>query len=208
MQSLEKITSKKNIARQEIVLKTLLSKFEIINTELSMQENRVFIHNTSGRIKNLDSIRAKLLRKECEESFEMAMERINDIVGARAVCYYMDDLYRVADALSNQKDIEILKIKNYMEHPKKSGYRSLHMIVKVAYTFGGKQEWMKAEIQLRTFAMDYWAVLDHQLRYKKGNLSVDDKDEIRIENELLDYAGALESIDKKMMKIRDKIEKI
>jgi len=185
-----------------------MGKFEIINTELSMEENRIFIHNTSGRIKALDSIRGKLLRKECEESFEMAMERINDIVGVRAVCYYMDDLYRVADALSNQKDIEILKIKNYMEHPKKSGYRSLHMIVKAAYTFGGKQEWMKAEIQLRTFAMDYWAVLDHQLRYKRGNLSVDDKDGIKIENELLDYAGALESIDKKMMKIRDKIEKI
>ncbi|MDD2972928.1 MAG: GTP pyrophosphokinase [Lachnospiraceae bacterium] len=208
MQPLEKINSKKNKARYEIVLHTLLNKFEIINTELSMEENRIFIHNTSGRIKNMDSIQTKLVKKGCEPGYEMAMERINDIVGVRAVCYYMDDLYRVADTLSRHTDMEILRIKNYMEHPKKSGYRSLHMIVKVMITFSGKQEWVKAEIQLRTFAMDYWAVLDHQLRYKKGSLDINAKDGMEIEKELLDYAGALETIDKKMMKIRDKIEKI
>ena len=208
MQPLEKVNSKKNNARYEIVLKTLLNKFELINTELSVAENRVFIHNTCGRIKTIESIRAKLIKKKCEENYEMAMERVNDIVGARAVCYYMDDLYKVADALSQHQDIEIIKIKNYMEHPKKSGYRSLHMIVKVMITFMEKQEWVKAEVQLRTFAMDYWAVLDHQLRYKKEALSNEDKEQEKIEKELFNYAGALENIDKKMIKIRDKIEKI
>ena len=205
MQPIEKLESEKIVAKNQIALQTVMNKLQLINKELSVREGRILIHNISGRIKELNSIKAKLRKKGCEENYETALEVINDIIGARAVCYYMDDLYLVADVLNTHKDMEIIKIKNYMEHPKKTGYRSLHLIVKLMIPYGGKQEMVKVEIQLRTFAMDYWAVLDHQLRYKKENT---DNDSEKIEKELMDYADSLESIDKKMMKLRNKIAKI
>lgn len=205
MQPIEKLESEKIVAKNQIALQTVMNKLQLINKELSVREGRILIHNISGRIKELNSIKAKLRKKGCEENYETALEVINDIIGARAVCYYMDDLYLVADVLNTHKDMEIIKIKNYMEHPKKTGYRSLHLIVKLMIPYGGKQEMVKVEIQLRTFAMDYWAVLDHQLRYKKKNT---DNDSEKIEKELMDYADSLESIDKKMMKLRNKIAKI
>ncbi len=203
MQPLEKLQSEKVLAKNKIVLKILLNKLDTINTELSMKEGRMLVHNTSGRIKEVESIRAKLKRKGFDEDYESAVEKVNDIIGVRAVCFYMDDLYKVADTLSLHEDIEILKVKNYMEHPKKSGYRSLHLIIKIKISLWEKQETVKAEVQLRTFAMNYWALLDHQLRYKKDNAKSD-----KVEKELEEYAASLEDIDKKMMKIRDKIAQI
>lgn len=203
MQPLEKLKNEKVLAKNEIVLKILLNKLDTINTELSIKEGRMLIHNATGRIKEIDSVRAKLKRKGYDENYETAVERVNDLIGVRAVCFYMDDLYKVADTLSMHKDIEILKVKNYMEHPKKSGYRSLHLIIRITISLWEKQEVVKAEVQLCTFAMNYWALLDHQLRYKKDNSKSEE-----ITKELEEYAASLEVIDKKMMKIRDKIAKI
>ena len=95
------------------------------------------------------------------------MENIHDLIGVRAVCSYVDDIYLVQRMLEEQMDMNILKIKDYIKNPKDSGYQSLHMILEIPLVFQGETQWVKAELQLRTAAMDYWANLDHQLRYKK-----------------------------------------
>ena len=203
MHDLEKIESRKRSTLHLCVLDTLMSRLEILDRELSMSMNRSVIQKIAGRVKSLESIQAKLLRKGAEVSYETAIERINDIVGVRAVCFFMDDLYTVADAISSYQDLEIVKVKNYMQYPKKTGYRSLHLIVNLTIPFQGKSLEVKAEIQLRTLAMDYWAELDHQLRYKKENNKSKE-----IEKELKEYAVVMEAMDQKMLELRDKIKEV
>ena len=111
MQPIEKLESEKIVAKNQIALQTVMNKLQLINKELSVREGRILIHNISGRIKEPNSIKVKLRKKGCEENYETALEVINDIIGARAVCYYMDDLYLVADVLNTHKDMEIIKIK-------------------------------------------------------------------------------------------------
>ena len=108
-------------------------------------------------------------KKDLELDFDVAVEKINDLIGVRAICSYVDDIYRVAELIEKQKDIRIVKIKDYVKQPKKSGYQSLHLILDVAIAIPERKlSGSRLELQLRTAAMDYWANLDHQLRYKRG----------------------------------------
>ena len=115
----------------------------------------------------------------------------------------MDDIYRVAELIEKQKDIRIVKIKDYVKQPKKSGYQSLHLILDVAIAFQKETQWIRLELQLRTAAMDYWANLDHQLRYKRGR-----KEAALIDEELQQCAAVISGLDQKMLEIRKKIDKI
>ena len=145
----------------------------------------------------------KCRKKDLELDFDVAVEKINDLIGVRAICSYVDDIYRVAELIEKQKDIRIVKIKDYVKQPKKSGYQSLHLILDVAIAFQKETQWIRLELQLRTAAMDYWANLDHQLRYKRGR-----KEAALIDEELQQCAAVISGLDQKMLEIRKKIDKI
>ena len=140
------------------------ARLQMINAELGMRCGREVIHRYSSRIKSYESIAAKLRKKGVEESVSSMEEYVNDVVGVRAVCTYTDDLYRIGELLCAQQDMRLLKKKDYIRHPKKSGYRSLHLIFQVPVSFQEETRWVKIEVQLRTGAMDYWAGLDYQLQ--------------------------------------------
>lgn len=157
----------------------------------------------TGRLKSYDSVCKKMQKKGLDMNFAQAVEKINDLIGVRAVCAYVDDIYKVADLIQKQQDIRIIKIKDYIKQPKKSGYQSLHLILEIAIPFQNEDQWVKLELQLRTAAMDYWANLDHQLRYKRGQ-----KQATVINEELQQCASMTSQLDQKMLAIRKKIDKI
>ena len=173
----------------------------MINAELSGQKKRTVISQITNRIKSAESIYAKLLKKGLEPDFETARKNLKDLIGIRVVCPFEDELYQVAESLEMQKGIEIVRIKDYIKNPKKNGYKSLHLIVKVPiYSAEGEQKEL-VEIQLRTIAMDYWSVLEYELYYKK-------RDNAEIEAELKKYAEEIANLDHRMLELRNKIEKI
>ena len=182
----------------QCAINLMMTKLDIINTFLLMKYKRNFIQMKTWRLKSYDSV-----CKGLELNFDLALEKINDLIGVRAVCAYVDDIYKVADLIEKQQDIHILKIKDYVQQPKKSGYQSLHLILEIAIPFQKENQWIKLELQLRTAAMDYWANLDHQLRYKRGQ-----KQAAVINEELQQCASVITQLDQKMLDIRKKIDKI
>ena len=187
----------------QCAINLMMTKLDIINTFLLMKYNRNFIQMKTGRLKSYDSVCKKMQKKGLDLNFNQALEKINDLIGVRAVCAYVDDIYKVADLIEKQQDIHILKIKDYVQQPKKSGYQSLHLILEIAIPFQKENQWIKLELQLRTAAMDYWANLDHQLRYKRGQ-----KQASVINEELQQCASVITQLDQKMLEIRKKIDKI
>lgn len=213
MKKKDKIRRKENLQRMltdseftvkgKCAISLMLTKLDIINTFLLMKYNRTIIQMKIGRVKGYDSVCKKLSKKGLELDRETALEKINDLIGVRAICSYVDDIYRVADLLEKQKDIRIVKVKDYIKQPKKSGYQSLHMILDVAIAFQQETQWIRVELQLRTAAMDYWANLDHQLRYKRGEKGTD-----MIDEELQQCAAVITQLDQKMLEVRKKIDRI
>lgn len=213
MKKKDKIRRKENLQRMltdseftvkgKCAISLMLTKLDIINTFLLMKYNRTIIQMKIGRVKGYDSVCKKLSKKGLELDRETALEKINDLIGVRAICSYVDDIYRVADLLEKQKDIRIVKVKDYIKQPKKSGYQSLHMILDVAIAFQQETQWSRVELQLRTAAMDYWANLDHQLRYKRGEKETD-----MIDEELQQCAAVITQLDQKMLEVRKKIDRI
>mgnify|MGYP004515723261 FL=1 len=187
----------------QCAINLMMTKIDIINTFLLMKYNRNFIQMKTGRLKSYDSVCKKMQKKGLDLNFSQALEKINDLIGVRAVCAYVDDIYKVADLIEKQQDIRILKVKDYVKQPKKSGYQSLHLILEIAIPFQDENQWIKLELQLRTAAMDYWANLDHQLRYKRGQ-----KQAAVINEELQQCASVITQLDQKMLDIRKKIDKI
>ena len=187
----------------QCAINLMMTKLDIVNTFLLMKYNRNFIQMKTGRLKSYDSVCKKMQKKGLDLNFNQALEKINDLIGVRAVCAYVDDIYKVADLIEKQQDIRIIKTKDYVKQPKKSGYQSLHLILEVAIPFQQENQWIKLELQLRTAAMDYWANLDHQLRYKRGQ-----KQAAVINEELQQCASVITQLDQKMLEIRKKIDKI
>ena len=143
------------------------TKFNVLNEEFSLLHDRNPISSVKTRLKSPLSIKNKLERKDLAFSLASIEENISDIAGIRVVCSFLDDVYMLADALLAQDDITLINRKDYIAHPKESGYGSLHLIVSVPIFLASEKKYMKVEIQLRTIAMDFWASLEHQLRYKK-----------------------------------------
>lgn len=187
----------------QCAINLMMTKIDIINTFLLMKTGRNYIQMKTGRLKSYDSVCKKMQKKGLDMNFAQAVEKINDLIGVRAVCAYVDDIYKVADLIQKQQDIRIIKIKDYIKQPKKSGYQSLHLILEIAIPFQNEDQWVKLELQLRTAAMDYWANLDHQLRYKRGQ-----KQAAVINEELQQCASMISQLDQKMLAIRKKIDKI
>lgn len=189
--------------KSRCAISLLTAKLKIANAELALKLGRNVILNIYSRVKTLESIQAKCKKKGISPSYDRILEKMNDIIGVRAVCSFEDDIYRMQEILCSHQDMKILKKKDYIRHPKSSGYRSFHMIVEVPIYFQGEVCWMRAEIQLRTSAMDFWAGVDHELRYKKGR-----EEAVLIGAELKEYSRVVAELDQKMVELRRQIEAI
>jgi len=176
------------------------TKFRVLDEEYSLQHDRNPINSIKSRLKKFASIMEKMERKGYELSADSIEQNLNDVAGIRVICAFEEDVYTLADALLRQDDITLIRKKDYIKNPKPNGYRSLHLIVSVPIFLNNEKRIMKVEIQLRTIAMDCWASLEHQLRYKK-NTKADEE----IEQELLECAQLSFELDERMDKLRDSI---
>lgn len=177
------------------------TKFNVLNEEFSLQYDRNPIESIKSRLKMPRSIAQKLNRKGLDVTVESIEKNLGDVAGIRVVCSFPEDVYMLADALLSQDDIKLIEKRNYIENPKENGYRSLHLIVEVPIFLAEEKRMMKAEIQLRTIAMDFWASLEHKLRYKK-EVEIDE----HISQELRMCAEISAHLDLKMDSLRKAIE--
>lgn len=175
------------LQKAETILKDLIMKFQ----ENADEKKIAYI---SSRIKSPESMQKKLTKKGVEPTSENAISKVNDAVGARVICSFIDDIYKVSDWLKAQEQIEVIKTKDYIAYPKENGYRSFHMIIRI------KELNLNAEIQIRTIALDFWANLEHQMKYKR-----DIKNEEMIRSELKRCADEIASVDLSMQTIKDLI---
>ena len=196
---------------QEIVVMTrlydaavrqLVLKFEILNDEFKVLYARNPIHHIEGRVKSLPSIAAKLLKKGQPLTIEAAKRNINDIAGVRVVCGYIDDVYRVADMMARQADIQLIRRQDYIQTPNYNGYRSLHLDIRLPVYLSDRTEQVIAEIQIRTIAMDFWASLEHDVRYKVDKTRLP----AGINEEMLACADRIAEIDRKMQDMYRRIK--
>lgn len=179
------------------------TKLEVLNDEFSVEYKRNPISFIKTRIKKPESILRKLNKLGYDFTAENIQQHLNDVAGIRVVCAFIDDIYTIAELLSSQDDITVIQIKDYIKNPKPNGYRSYHMIVEIPVFFSKGKTPMRAEIQIRTNGMDFWATLEHQLRYKKGIEEMEGYDQIS--DELTKTAHELISMDNEMQRIKNKI---
>lgn len=182
-------------------IREVTTKLEILNDELSLNNKKNPIQFIKSRVKKPMSIAKKLKKLEKEVSVDAIMGSLNDVAGVRVICAFIDDVYKIAEMLIKQDDILLVETRDYINNPKPNGYRSYHLIIEVPVFFSDKKQWVRVEIQIRTVAMDFWASLEHQVRYKKNV-----KDSQEIENELKECADTIADTDLKMMNIRNKIQ--
>lgn len=182
-------------------IREVTTKLEILNDELSIDNKKNPIQFITSRIKKPLSIVKKLQKLEKNLTFDSIINNLNDVAGIRVTCSFIDDVYKIAEMLVRQDDIILIEVRDYIKTPKPNGYRSYHLIIEVPVFFSDKKQMVRVEIQLRTVAMDFWASLEHQIKYKKGLEGVQD-----IENELKECAETIAQTDMKMMDIRNRIE--
>ena len=191
------------LMRYESAIREIRTKFEILNDELSLLGHQNPIASISSRRKTLSGILEKLKRQGFPMTLESIEENLTDVAGIRIICSFVDDIYKVAKMLQQQDDIKVLLIKDYIAKPKPNGYRSYHMIVEIPVFFSNEKRPMKVEVQIRTIAMDFWANLEHRMRYKKDIKAADE-----IIDELKECADNIAATDEKMMIIREKIRSV
>ena len=178
------------------------TKFNILNNRLSIQGEHNPIESIHSRVKSLDSIIRKLEKLHLPIELESVEENLKDVAGVRVICSFVDDIYKIAENFLAQEDGTLIKRKDYIKDPKPSVYRSLHLIVKIPiYTENGKKD-MYVEVQMRTIAMDFWASLEHKLRYKK-NLNPETAEKLAKELEACAEESA--KLDEKMLRVREQI---
>ena len=183
-------------------LKSINTKIEILNNEFIQLYNYNPIEHITSRLKTPESIVKKLKNDGCEVTIENMVEHLNDIAGIRIICSFMSDIYPIADMIARQADITVLHVKDYIKYPKTNGYKSYHMVVTIpVYLSEGKRD-TKVEIQIRTIAMDFWASLEHKLKYKTDNNVPED-----IKEELQECAKTISELDLKMQNIHNRLNK-
>ena len=180
------------------------TKFNVLNEQFALKNERNPIESIRSRLKSFTSIQEKLGRRGYEPTAENIEQHLNDVAGIRVICSFVDDIYMLADCLSEQDDIKIIARKDYIKKPKPNGYRSLHLIVEIPIFLQNEKRQMKVEVQLRTIAMEFWANLEHKIRYKKH---LSENTEREIEQGLKECAEISAALDTKMYEIRNKISK-
>jgi len=181
-------------------LKELNTRLDIWNKEFKLIHQYNPIEHVTSRIKSPQSIAKKMRKRDLELNIRNIMDYINDIAGIRIICSFTADIYRIADLLEEQADIKILKIKDYIQHPKENGYMSYHMIVAVPVALSSGVVDTKVEIQIRTIAMDFWASLEHKIYYK-----FEGKAPSHIRRELKECADLVSFLDRKMLSINEEV---
>lgn len=188
--------------RYSCAIKEVRTKFDVLNSEFNVRYQRNPITSINSRLKSSASIMRKLDSKDLSFTLENVENHLFDVAGIRVVCSYVDDIYMLAQALAKQDDITVLKEKDYIKNPKPNGYRSYHMIVSVPVFFSDQTKNMAVEVQIRTIAMDFWASLEHQLKYKQ-----EIPNQTQIVRQLSECAEQIASVDQKMWQVRQQIEK-
>jgi ppGpp synthetase/RelA/SpoT-type nucleotidyltranferase len=178
------------------------TKLKVLNAEFSQEYNRNPFESIKTRLKSPESISEKLERRGFPSTVESIQENLTDVAGVRVICSFPDDIYRLADLLTGQDDIILIRKKDYIKNPKPNGYRSLHLILSVPIFLSNEKKYMNVEVQFRTIAMDFWASLEHKLKYKKN---VNDTDEIV--EQLRVCADSIEELDYQMQEIRNRIDR-
>ncbi len=178
------------------------TKFRVLNEELSLEYDRNPIETIKTRLKSVDSIADKLSRQNLSMTVDNIENNMHDVAGVRVICGFPSDIYTLSEAFLNQDDITLIERKDYMANPKPNGYRSLHLIVEIPIFLHDEKKPMKVEVQFRTISMDWWASLEHKMRYKK-----DVKIPADITQELRECAEAAAILDNRMEQIQKKIGK-
>ena len=179
------------------------TKFKVLNIDFTSHFDRNPIESIHTRLKRPQSIIEKLQRRGLPITLESMEKELSDIAGVRVICSFVDDIYRLVEMLEQQDDIRILQRKDYIANPKPGGYRSLHLIVEIPIFLSREKRLMRVEVQFRTIAMDFWASLEHKMRYKKDLPEEAAQD---IAHQLLDCANTMAQMDEKMLSIRKKLE--
>lgn len=188
--------------RYEAAIKEVYTRLEILKADFQIQKKRECILTIQSRIKSNASILEKLTRKGLSVNLSSIYNKLNDIAGIRVICKFIDDIYILAEKLNGQDDLVVVEIEDYIKNPKANGYRSYHMVVDVPIFFANAKEYVRVEIQLRTVAMDFWASLEHDIKYKKDSCECEE-----IVDELKDCADTIATTDQRMMELRDKVSK-
>ena len=178
------------------------TKLEVLNDEFSLEYKRNPISFIKTRIKKPESIYKKLKKLGYEFTAENIQNQLNDVAGIRVVCAFIDDIYTIADLITRQDDITVIQVKDYIKNPKPNGYRSYHLIIEIPVFFSEEKKNLRVEVQIRTIAMDFWASLDHQLKYKKDIGAAADE----ISEDLRQCAEVIAATDQHMLQIRKSIE--
>ncbi len=177
------------------------TKLHVLDVEFSLQYDRNPINSIKTRLKSAESMREKLQKMGLPLSISAIEDNLSDVAGVRVICAFEKDVYTIAKSLLQQDDIQLIEEKDYIKNPKLNGYRSLHLIVTVPIFLAHEKKLMRVEIQLRTIAMDSWASLEHQLRYKKDNVFTDE-----MKAELLHCANLSAELDARMDSLRSQVK--
>lgn len=178
------------------------TKFQVLNEEFSLQYDRNPIEGVKTRLKSPESIMEKLTRKQLPLTMEAIEENIHDIAGVRVICSFPSDIYMLAEALLRQDDVRLICKKDYIQSPKENGYRSLHLIIETPIFLHNRKRPMKVEVQFRTISMDWWASLEHKIRYKKDVVITD-----HIARELYECAEMSAQLDARMEQVQRCVER-
>ena len=181
------------------------TKFRVLDEEQSLNFDYNPIETIKTRIKSPESIYRKIRKKGLPISIENVENSISDIAGVRVICSFVDDIYRLADSFLKQDDITLIAVKDYIQNPKPSGYRSLHLIVSVPIFLQNEKRNMKVEVQLRTIAMDFWASLEHKIRYKKN---LPEEETALLAADLFVCAEQSAALDLKMQDVKNRLQAI
>lgn len=187
----------------ECAMMEVETKFRVLDAEYGLQHDRNPIESIKTRLKSTDSLAKKLVRKGFPLSVESVERNIYDVAGVRVVCTFPEDMFTLAEALLAQDDVTLIERRDYVANPKPSGYRSLHLIIETPIFLQKEKRLVKVEVQLRTISMNFWASLEHQLRYKKN---LDEKTAAAVAAELADLAEVSANMDTRMQALRNYLD--
>ena len=190
------------LANYRCAMMAIETKFRVLNEQFSLNYDNSPIESIQTRLKSIESISKKMKQKNLPMTIKSLEDNLFDIAGVRIICSFPEDIYLLSDCLLKQDDIRLLEQKDYIKNPKPNGYRSLHLIVEVPIFLEDEKRWMKVEVQMRTIAMDFWASLEHKMRYKKD---LPEDLLAKLSSELSDCAELSATLDQRMQNIRNQI---
>ena len=191
------------MAFYECAMMEVETKFRVLDTEFRLRHDRNPINSISSRLKSLESLSRKMVMRNVPFTIDAIENNIFDVAGVRVICTFPEDVFALEESLLSQDDVMLVERKDYITNPKPTGYRSLHLIIEVPIYLEHEKKSVKVEVQLRTISMNFWAALEHQLRYKKN---LPEKEIDSISEELVQVAAEAADLDRRMQSIRDRIE--